>query len=94
MEEPRRVRVDDRAKAQPKKPIERVYRMAYCGTVTLHDAEGNAIHTFATARCPSGDAAALCEALASDVLAILTQASWPARLAAQRRSARDVQPPR
>jgi hypothetical protein len=34
----------------PKKPIERTYRMADCGT--LHDAEGKAIHTIRYARCP------------------------------------------
>jgi hypothetical protein len=57
-------------KGAPKKPIERVYRMAYCGTVTLHDAEGDAIHTIRYGTMPEGNAAALCEGMASDVLAI------------------------
>lgn len=70
MEEPRpRPRGRPREGA-PKKPIERVYRMAYCGTVTLHDAEGRAIHTIRYGTMPEGEAAALCEGLASDVVAI------------------------
>jgi hypothetical protein len=44
--------------------------MAYCGTVTLHDADGPAIHTIRYGTMPEGDAAALCEGLASDVLAL------------------------
>jgi hypothetical protein len=53
----------------PKDPqaIARVYRMAYCGTVTLHDQQGQAVHTIRYGRMPSGDALGLVEAMASDV---------------------------
>ncbi len=70
MEEPRPRPPGRPRKGAPKKPIARVYRMAYCGTVTLHDGEGKAIHTIRYGTMPAGDASALCEGMASDVLAI------------------------
>jgi hypothetical protein len=45
--------------------------MAYCGTVTLHDAEGRALHTRRYGTMPEGDERALREGLASDVLALV-----------------------
>lgn len=47
--------------------ILRTFRMAYCGTVSLHDKEGKALHTIRYGRMPKGDAVGLCEGMASDV---------------------------
>jgi hypothetical protein len=47
--------------------------MAYAAAVTLHDAEGEAIHTIRYGRMPKGDARELCRGLARDVTAMRAQ---------------------
>jgi hypothetical protein len=47
--------------------------MAYCGTVTVHDAEGEAQLTLRYGRMPGADADSLCEAMADDVAALLSK---------------------
>jgi hypothetical protein len=59
-------------KGAPKRPVQRVFRQAYCATVTLHDGEGEALHTIRYGRMPEGDVKGLCEGVCDDVLALLT----------------------
>lgn len=71
MEEPRPRPVGRPKKGAAKRPVARNFRMAYCGTVTLHDGEGNALHTIRYGRMPQGDAKSLVEGMAGDVTALL-----------------------
>ena len=57
-------------KNAPKRPSRRVYRMAYCGTVTFHDPEGNGLYTIRYGCMPHGDAEELVATMARDVLAL------------------------
>jgi hypothetical protein len=73
LEEPRKRPVGRPRKDAPKNPIERVFRMAYCGTVTLHDKNGEALHTIRYGRMPEGDPVLLCQSMAADALVFLSQ---------------------
>lgn len=57
----------------PKRHIARNYRMAYCGTVTLHDKDGRALHTIRYGRMPQGDEESLAVGLSDDVIRLLEQ---------------------
>jgi hypothetical protein len=73
MEEPSYRPVDPSDPEAPKRPIDRVFRMAYCGTVTLHDGHGDAIYTIRYGTMPQGDPEALCLGMADDVAEILAK---------------------
>jgi hypothetical protein len=73
MEEPRPRPVGRPRKEAPKRPVQRVYRMAYCATITFHDATGAALHTIRQGAVPSIDPADLCDRLLSDAVTILEQ---------------------
>lgn len=72
VEEPRPRPAGRPRKGAPKKPVQRVFRQAYCATVTVHDAAGEALHTIRYGRMPEGDVTGLCEGVCDDVLALLT----------------------
>jgi len=56
-----------------KRPVSRVWHMAYVGTVTLHDATGEALHTIRYGRVPDEGKEQLVDGLASDCLSFLRQ---------------------
>ena len=55
MEEPKKRRAGRLRKNAPKRPVERNFRMAYCATITLHDAEGVSLHTLRYGCMPESD---------------------------------------
>lgn len=67
MEEPRKRPVGRPRTNAPKRPVERNFRMAWCGTVTFHDAEGEALHTIRYGTMPHGDPVGMCLAMANEV---------------------------
>jgi hypothetical protein len=54
-------------KGAPKRPVERNFRMAYCGTVTLHDQSGAGRHTIRYGCMPEGDIVGLRDRMVADV---------------------------
>src|SRR5213592_879600 len=55
MEEPRPRPVGRPRKGAPKRPVARNFRMAYVGTVTLHDEQSAGVHTIRYGCMPEGD---------------------------------------
>jgi hypothetical protein len=73
LEEPRPRPVGRPRKDAPTRPVQRVFRMAYCATITFHDEDGTALHTIRQGAVPSVDPLELCDRLLADAVAILEQ---------------------
>lgn len=73
LEEPRPRPVGRPRTDAPTRPVQRVFRMAYCATITFHDEHGTALHTIRQGAVPSVDPLELCDRLLADAVAILEQ---------------------
>jgi hypothetical protein len=67
MEEPRPRSVGRPRKGAPKRPVARNFRMAYVGTVTLHDKTGAGRYTIRYGCMPEGDIVGLRDRMVADV---------------------------
>jgi hypothetical protein len=72
-EEPRLRTAGRPKKGAPKRPVERNFRMAYGGTVTLHDQNGAAGYTIRYGCMPEGDILGLRERMVADVATLRSQ---------------------
>ena len=68
MEEPRPRPVGRPRKGAAKRPVARAFRMAYCGTVTLHDQQGAALHMIRSGCMPAGDVQGMRDRLVLDTV--------------------------
>ena len=71
MEEPRPRPVGRPKVGASKRPVSRVWHMAFVATLTLHDAQGTALHTIRYGRMPGLGASELVDSMLSDVKVLL-----------------------
>ena len=70
-EEPKKRTRGRPKKKSPKRSIQRVWHMAYCATVSVHDAKGKTLHTFRYGAMPNDHTESLVEGMRDDVRALL-----------------------
>jgi hypothetical protein len=73
MAEPRPRPVGRPRRGAPKNPITVAWRMAWVGTVTLHDGKGKALHTIRYGGMPDDGATGLLQAMADEVRQLLAR---------------------
>src|SRR5439155_1071725 len=73
MEEPRRPPAGRPRKDAPKRGVERNFRMAYCGTVRLHDENGVGGYTIRYGCMPDGDVIGLRDRMVADAATLRSQ---------------------
>ena len=73
MEEPRPRPAGRPRKGAAKRPVARNFRMAYVGTVTLHDQQGTGGYTIRYGCMPEGDAIGLRDRMVADVAVLRSQ---------------------
>jgi hypothetical protein len=61
----------------PKRPVNRNWRMAYVGTVTLHNEHGQALHTVRYGRVPTEGCSDMVDGMLDDVKQLQAQRSGP-----------------
>jgi hypothetical protein len=73
MEEATKRPVGRPRKDAPKRPVERNFRMAYCATITLHDDEGEGLHTLRYGCMPESDVDLWCAEIAGEAHRLIQQ---------------------
>jgi hypothetical protein len=73
MEEPRKRPVGRPRKGAAKRPVQRNFRMAYCGTVSVHGQDGEALHTIRYGCMPQGDPSQMKDRLADDAATLMSK---------------------
>jgi hypothetical protein len=73
MEEPRPRPVGRPKAGAAKRPVERAWHMAFVGTLTLHDANGESLHTIRYGRMPALGAKELLDSMLADTRVLLTK---------------------